>query len=436
MKGKKVSKMKKAITQLIAIILVAVIAVGCGFGGACLALRLKNSDTRVGEILRDVIAEDKVQNYANADDINPSSSNADLPPVVVTPANPIKINSDGEMTVAEAVAEKVLPSVVGIDTIWEASYSSNPFGFGFGFGFGDGNGGGYSYEQEGIGTGVIVDEAGYILTNSHVINDGDYKKIIVSLYDGQEVEGTVVWHEQTLDLAVVKIEAEGLAAAELGDSDEVKIGSYAAAIGNPLGLDFERSMSQGIISGLNRTITVSDSASSTSGTTMEGLMQTDATINSGNSGGPLLNSKGQVIGINSAKAGNGEGMGFAIPINEAKPIVEQIKATGSFTRPYIGISGMGLDTQSSYTDEQLVEMFGVSDGIYVSTVAKGGGAEVAGIKSGDVITAVNGTPVNTMNRLNTILVKFAPGDKVELTVMREGEEMKFSVTLTDGNITF
>ena len=107
---------------------------------------------------------------------------------------------------------------------------------------------------------------------------------------------------------------------------------------------------------------------------MEGLLQTDATINSGNSGGPLLNSKGQVIGINSAKAGNGEGMGFAIPINEAKPIVEQIKATGSFTRPYIGISGMGLDTQSSYTDEQLVEMFGVSDGIYVSTVAKGGGA--------------------------------------------------------------
>ena len=424
--------MKKAITQLISIILVAVIAAGCGFAGACLALRLKESDTKVGQLLRTVIAEDKYQESASA---NASSSNSNVQTPVV-PAAPITINVDDSITVAEAVAEKVLPSVVGVDTIWEETYNgSNAFGFGFGFGFGNGGGGGYTYENEGVGTGVIVDEAGYVLTNSHVINDGDYKTITVSLYDGQEVNGIVVWYEPTLDLAVVKIQADNLVAAELGDSDEVKIGSYAAAIGNPLGLDFERSMSQGIISGLNRTITVSDSSSSSTGTTMEGLMQTDATINSGNSGGPLLNSKGQVIAINSAKAGNGEGMGFAIPINEAKPIVEQIKATGSFTRPYIGISGMGLES-SNYTEEQLVEMFGVSDGIYVSSVAKGGGAEVAGIKADDVIVAVNGTPVNTMNKLNSILVKFAPGDVVTLTVMRESEEMEFSVTLTDGNITF
>ena len=423
--------MKKAITQLISIILVAVIAAGCGFGGACLALRLKESDTKVGELLRTVIAEDKAQQNAS---VNTSSSNSD----VQTPSTPVPavtINVDDSITVAEAVAEKVLPSVVGVDTVWEETYNGGTFGFGFGFGFGNGGGGGYTYENEGVGTGVVVDEAGYVLTNSHVINDGDYKTITISLYDGQEVEGIVVWYEPTLDLAVVKIEADNLVAAELGDSDEVKIGSYAAAIGNPLGLDFERSMSQGIISGLNRTITVSDSSGSSAGTTMEGLIQTDATINSGNSGGPLLNSKGQVIAINSAKAGSGEGMGFAIPINEAKPIVEQIKATGSFTRPYIGISGMGLES-SNYTEEQLIEMFGVSDGIYVSTVAKGGGAEVAGIKTDDVIIAVNGTPVNTMNKLNSILVKFAPGDVVTLTVMRESEEMDFNVTLTDGNITF
>lgn len=424
--------MKKAITQLISIILVAVIAAGCGFAGACLALRLKESDTKVGELLRTVIAENKTQETSTA---NASSSNSDEP-VSVTPYAPVTINVDDGITVAEAVAEKVLPSVVGVDTIWEETYSSgSTFGFGFNFGFGNGGGGGYTYENEGVGTGVIVDEAGYILTNSHVINDGDYKSITISLYDGQEVEGTVVWYESVLDLAVVKIEADNLVAAELGDSDEVKIGSYAAAIGNPLGLDFERSMSQGIISGLNRTITVSDSSGSSTGTTMEGLLQTDATINSGNSGGPLLNSKGQVIGINSAKAGTGEGMGFAIPINEAKPIVEQIKATGSFTRPYIGISGMGLES-SNYSEEQLIEMFGVADGIYVSSVAKGGGAEIAGIQPDDVIIAVNGTQVNTMNKLNSILVKFAPGDVVTLTVMRESEEMDFNVTLTDGNITF
>ena len=422
--------MKKAITQLISIILIAVIAAGCGFGGACLALRLKESDTKLGQLLRIVIAEDKDQQSASA---NTSSPNTDVQKPEAPAA--ITINVDDSITVAEAVAEKVLPSVVGVDTVWEETYSGNTFGFGFGFGFGNGGGGGYTYENEGVGTGVVVDEAGYVLTNSHVINDGDYKTITVSLYDGQEVDGVVVWYEPTLDLAIVKIEADNLVAAELGDSDEVKIGSYAAAIGNPLGLDFERSMSQGIISGLNRTITVGDSSGTSSGTTMEGLMQTDATINSGNSGGPLLNSKGQVIGINSAKAGSGEGMGFAIPINEAKPIVEQIKATGSFTRPYIGISGMGLES-SNYTEEQLIEMFGVSDGIYVSSVAKGGGAEVAGIKADDVIVAINGTAVNTMNKLNSILVKFAPGDVVTLTVMRESEELEINVTLTDGNITF
>lgn len=423
--------MKKAITQLISIILVAVIAAGCGFAGACFALRLKESDTRIGELMRIITADSKP---VESNDPNALSSDNDEP-VSVTPYTPVTINVDDGITVAEAVAEKVLPSVVGVDTVWEETYSGGSFSFGFGFGFGNGGGGGYTYENEGVGTGVIVDEAGYVLTNSHVINDGDYKTITISLYDGQEVNGIVVWYEPTLDLAVVKINAENLVAAELGDSDAVKIGSYAAAIGNPLGLDFERSMSQGIISGLNRTITVSDSSSSSSGTTMEGLMQTDATINSGNSGGPLLNSKGQVIGINSAKAGSGEGMGFAIPINEAKPIVEQIKATGSFTRPYIGISGMGLES-SNYTEEQLIEMFGVSDGIYVSSVAKGGGAEVAGIKADDVIVAVNGIKVNTMNRLNSILVKYAPGDVVTLTVMRESEEMDFNVTLTDGNITF
>ncbi len=145
--------------------------------------------------------------------------------------------------------------------------------------------------------------------------------------------GTVLWNDRSIDLAIVKIEASNLVAAELGDSEEVKIGAYAVAIGNPLGLAFDRSVTQGVISGLDRSITVSDGRSQL---TMDGLMQTDASINSGNSGGPLLNSAGQVIGINSAKAQSGEGLGFAIPINTAKPIVDEIKTKGEFKR-LIGI---------------------------------------------------------------------------------------------------
>jgi len=335
----------------------------------------------------------------------------------------ITINTSDAVTNAEAIAAKVMPSVVGISTTITKQFSGFS-GFDF-FGYG---GGGYSYDSTAVGTGVIVDEAGYILTNSHVVNDGDAKDITVSLYDGSEVTGTVLWNDAALDLAVVKIEAKGLLAAELGDSDTVNIGAYAAAIGNPLGLQFERSISQGIISGLNRKITVS-SESSSSGTTMEGLIQTDATINGGNSGGPLLNSKGQVIGINSAKASNGEGMGFAIPINVAAPIVKQIKETGKFTRAYLGISGIGLEEQSQYTAKQLEEYFGTSKGIYISSVSEDGGADKAGLKKGDIILKLNGVEVGTMNKINQILISRLIGDTVEVTYLREGKEKTVTVSL-------
>ncbi|MBQ4409633.1 MAG: trypsin-like peptidase domain-containing protein, partial [Firmicutes bacterium] len=340
-------------------------------------------------------------------------------------ADNISINTSGDITIAEAIADKVMPSVVGISTVAEQTYS----GFGGFGGFWNFGGGGGTYDATMIGTGVIVDKAGYILTNSHVVNDGDAKSVTVSLYDGSDVEGTVLWNDSTLDLAVVKIEDTGdLIAAELGDSDTVKIGAYAAAIGNPLGLEFERSMSQGIISGLNRSIEVSDGSSGKT-TTMEGLMQTDATINSGNSGGPLFNSKGQVIGINTAKASSGEGMGFAIPINVAKPIVEQIKASGNYERPYIGISGISLQEQQQYSSDALIEQFGTDKGIYVASVSPNGGAAAAGLQQGDVITEVNGVEVGTMNKLNQELVQYAIGDSVTLTVMRDKTAQSFEVQL-------
>lgn len=402
--------MKNGLSQLVAIVLVAAIAFGCGFAGAYaydyaegrgwLGGRTSRSEQENGELLGE----------------QPGASGW------------LSISASDDITTAEAVAAKAMPSVVGISTVATQTYGYGGF-FGFGFGFGDG-GNGYTYDAEMVGTGVIVDDSGYILTNSHVVNDGDTKSITVSLYDGSNVTGTVLWNDANLDLAVVKIDGEaGLAAAELGDSDAVNIGAYAAAIGNPLGLQYERSISQGIISGLNRTISVSDGSSSSSSTAMEGLMQTDATINSGNSGGPLLNSRGQVIGINTAKASNGEGMGFAIPINVAKPILEQIMESGSYERPYIGISGISLTEQTQYSSESLEEQLGTSKGIYIASVAAGGGAAAAGIEQGDVILAVNGVEVGTMNKLNTVLVAYSVGDTVTLTVMRDKKEEQVDVVL-------
>ena len=399
--------MKKGISQLIAILLIAVIAFGCGFGGAYAY------NFAVG---KGWIAAAETGRTAQSEEEHEVSG-------TVTPADNISINTSGDITIAEAIADKAMPSVVGISTVAEQTYS----GFGGFGGFWNFGGGGGTYDTTMIGTGVIVDKAGYILTNSHVVNDGDAKSVTVSLYDGSDVEGTVLWNDPTLDLAVVKIEDTGdLIAAELGDSDTVKIGAYAAAIGNPLGLEFERSMSQGIISGLNRSIEVSDGSSAT---TMEGLMQTDATINSGNSGGPLFNSKGQVIGINTAKASSGEGMGFAIPINVAKPIVEQIKASGNYERPYIGISGISLQEQQQYSSDALIEQFGTDKGIYVASVSPNGGAAAAGLQQGDVITEVNGVEVGTMNKLNQELVQYAIGDSVTLTVMRDKTAQSFDVQL-------
>ena len=400
--------MKKAVSQLISIILVAVIAFACGFGGS---------------IVKDYLVKNEILNLPFLEEAE-TPQPAELPPAKETeepqPGN-MTINVTQDVTIAEAIAAKVLPSVVGVSTTYEVTYGGYDF-----FGWG---GGGYSYDVEGVGTGFVVDKAGYILTNSHVVNDGDTKSINVSLYDGETVPAIILWNNSTLDLAIIKIEGvDDLVEAELGDSDEINVGSYAAAIGNPLGLAFERSMSQGIISGLNRSIDVQNESGSTS--SMEGLIQTDATINNGNSGGPLLNSHGQVVGINTAKAGNGEGMGFAIPINTAKPIIEQIIKTGAYNRPYIGITGIGLDEQTSYNDAQLQEYFGTTTGVYVYSVTEGGGAERAGIQKGDIIVEVEGIPVGTMNKLNTVLVTYNPGDTVRIKVLREGEEMTFNVHLT------
>jgi len=326
-----------------------------------------------------------------------------------TPNN-ITINPDDKINTAEAIAVKVLPSVVGISTSTEVTYQSF---------FGEQKG-----LQNGIGTGIIVDENGYILTNSHVVSDGTAKDIIVQLTDGREVPGTVLWNDKSIDLAIVKIEATNLKAAELGDSEDVKIGAYAAAIGNPLGMAFDRSVTQGVISGLDRSISVTDGQTQL---TMDGLIQTDASINAGNSGGPLLNSEGLVIGINSAKAQSGEGLGFAIPINTAKPIVDEIKAKGEFKRSYIGIRGASVsDYLQAYPDAEI----GTETGVYIVQIYTDSPAEKAGMKEGDIITGLEDQDIKTMTQLISGLFKYRPEDSVNLSVIRDGRTMTFNVTLT------
>lgn len=325
-------------------------------------------------------------------------------------SNEITINPADNINTGEAVAAKVIPSVVGISTTTEV-IRQNIFGMQQG------------QLVQGVGTGFIVHEDGYILTNSHVVDDGSAKTITVQLTDGREMTGDVLWSDATLDLAMVKINATNLVAAELGDSDEVNIGAYAVAIGNPLGLIFDRSVTQGVISGLNRTITVGNGPKST---TMEGLIQTDASINSGNSGGPLLNSAGLVIGINSAKAASGEGLGFAIPINTAKPIIEEIMKTGTFRKAYIGVSVEDVELYLQYyPDDDL----GTKTGAFVSRVFEASPAALAGLKEHDVITAVGNMDVKNKEQLTKNLFSYKPGDEVTIQVYRDKKPVEISLTL-------
>ncbi len=396
--------------KIIAVILIAVMSFGFGLaGGLCADWVKEKIDAKTASS-----DPSDLVNVGNAAHYVGENSSVD-----VDQSGNVTINVSGDYTLAEAIAEKVMPSVVSVTCTYEYSYS---------YGWSWGGSRDYTQEAQAVGTGFIVDSNGYIVTNSHVVNDGNYKSINISLYDGSTLEGQLLWNDSTLDLAVVKINKSGLAPVELGDSDQVKIGSYAAAIGNPLGLTFERSMSQGIISGLDRTITVS-SSSSLSGTTMEGLLQTDAAINSGNSGGPLLNSKGQVIGVASAKASSGESMGFAIPINVVKPIIEQIVTNGSYERVYLGITAIGIEQQTSVSKEALEEYYGSSTGIYVASVSKGGGADRAGLQEGDVILTVNGTKVGTMNKMYSLLVNYRSGDLIHITFLRNGQTHEADVEL-------
>lgn len=291
---------------------------------------------------------------------------------------------------------------------------------------------GNATEKWGVGSGVIVSTDGYILTNDHVAG-GENERIIVSLSDGREVEGVTLWSEPVLDLAVVKIEASGLTPIPLGDSDALQVGETAIAIGNPLGLQFQRTVTSGIISALNRTIKIDTAAGANF---MEDLIQTDASINPGNSGGPLLNLKGQVVGINTIKVTSAEAIGFAIPINVAVPIIKKFAQTGSFVEPYMGVFAYDKEV-IPYLDGNI----SVDNGIYIANVDPQGPAYKSGIRVGCIVLEVDGKKINTMLQLRTYIYSKNPGDTIEITHISKDKGTKETVTLKlmakerDGTVT-
>ena len=263
----------------------------------------------------------------------------------------------------------------------------------------------------GLGTGMIVSEDGYILTNEHV-SGSKYSNCYVTLENGKNYNASVVWSDTDLDLSIIKINVKGLPYVTLGDSSSTKVGETVYAIGNPIGFEFQRTVTSGIISARDRTIKIEEEEKSSY---MEDLIQTDATINPGNSGGPLINVEGKVIGVNSVKITSAEGIGFATPINLVKPILEKYREEGNFEEASLGIYAYDKEV-IPYLDASM----NIENGIYVIDVTKGGAAENAGIKPNDIITKIDGKAINKMTELRSYVYTKKPEDEVELQVLRRG----------------
>lgn len=333
---------------------------------------------------------------------------------------------DSYNTAVEAVAAKDLPSIVGISLMQHTTTTGSQLPF-----FSQQPGTSEQGTQQTTiseGSGVVYKEDGYIITNYHVVQSAvENSAITIKVYLDQDrdtgYDAKVVGYDAGADLAVIKIDKTGLTPIEIGNSDEIQVGQPAIAIGNPGGMDFMGSVSSGIVSGVNRTITLE------SGVEMN-LIQTDAAINPGNSGGALVDGTGKLIGISSAKlaSDNFEGMGFAIPINDAVTICDNLIQNEGKTTPYLGIT---MDTR--YTASYL-ESRGLPAGVVVSNVADGSPAASAGIKAGDIITKIDGTATPTPDVLKSELAKHNVGDTVQLEVYRFNATTTVSVVLGEASM--
>lgn len=314
------------------------------------------------------------------------------------------------------IAEKVTPSVVYIEVTGTAKKEDkNPWEFFFGPDF--------RFEQppmHGTGSGVIISSDGYIVTNNHVVKDASEKGIKVILMDKREFSAKLVGTDPNTDVAVIKIEADNLTVASLGNSDNVRVGEWVLAIGNPLGLT--NTVTAGIVSAIGRNVQINMDSYA-----INNFIQTDAAINPGNSGGALVDINGFVIGINSAiqtNTGYYQGYGFAIPINIVKNVAQELIKYGKVERGYIGVAIKDVDSKEA-------KGLGLdkAKGVLIQNVIKGSAGDEAGLKVGDVILAVDGKEVNAANQLQTIIGSKHPGDEVTLTIFRDGTTMEKKVKL-------
>lgn len=321
------------------------------------------------------------------------------------------------------MVEDLSPAIVGITNLQAQSNSSL---------FGSSSSDSSEDTESGSGSGVIFKKENgkaYIITNNHVVEGASSLK--VSLYDGTEVTAKLVGSDSLTDLAVLQISDDHVTkVANFGDSSDLRTGETVIAIGDPLGKDLSRTVTQGIVSGVDRTVSMSTSA----GETSINVIQTDAAINPGNSGGPLLNTDGKIVGINSMKISEDdvEGIGFAIPSNDVKPIAEELLSKGQIERPYIGVSMLDLEQVPQNYQEGTLGLFGsqLNKGVYIREVASGSPAEKAGLKAEDIIIDLKGKEIDTGSELRNILYKDAKiGDTVEVKILRNGKEMTKKIKL-------
>lgn len=390
-KVKRKSNIKTAISLILVSSVISSSLVG-GFLYTKFSAELKNQTALLQNSL-------KTANVVNTS--TPTASNLNLTKTALTKGSSVT-----------EIAKKVGPSIVGI----RMTYNSNQYWFS-----GDSQG-----QSAGEGSGIIISTDGYIMTNYHVVEYADPKNqtsqsttLEVFLPDKRQATAKFIGGDSKNDLAVIKIELNNLPVAELGDSSSLEVGEQAVAIGNPLGMEFAGSVTAGVISALNRSVTMEDKTLN--------LIQTDAAINPGNSGGALVNSQGQVIGINTVKISvtGVEGLGFAIPINEAKPIIDQLMMFGYVKgRPFIGISGREI-TQA------LAKTYNLPQGIYIADVTSGSGADKAGLKKGDIVVSLAGQDVKTMKDLDAIKKNSKAGDTVDITIVRNGEKLTLKLTYSE-----
>ena len=305
-----------------------------------------------------------------------------------------------------SVVEKTSPSVVAIGVTRRVFNPFDPFSI-------------PKREDATIGTGFMVSDEGIIVTNKHVVSLGEGPYTVITK-DGKQLKVKRIYRDPILDLALVEVDATNLPKLELGDSSKLKVGQTVIAIGNALG-KFTNTVTTGVVSGLGRRVVAGDPFSGYA-ESLDDLIQTDAAINPGNSGGPLLNSAGQVVGVNVATTEGAQNIGFAIPINSVKKIVDEFISKGSVSRPFLGVRYRFISKDVAILNE-------VPQGAYIQEVIEDGAAQKAGVKEGDIITKINGQKIDNENKISEIVSKSSIGTKVELTIWRDDKELKVTATL-------